>query len=109
MTGEREEPLKVRKDFGALESLSEKVLPSSAYPKEVPQGEGEANSQGHRAQAAIPPLVVCGKDAEHELERQEDLHRGGLAHTHPRVQLGKGKRKEALVRKPQDFPGKTLS
>lgn len=108
LTGGREEPLKVRKDLGTLESLNEKVLPSYAYPKEVPQGEGEANSQGHRAHAAIPPLVVCGKDAEHELERQEDLHCGGLAHTHPRVQLGKGKRREALIRKPQGFPGNTL-
>ena len=62
----------------------------------MPQGEGEANGQGHGAQAAIPPLVVCGEDAEHELERQEDLHYGGLAHTHPRVQLGKGRRREAV-------------
>lgn len=60
----------------------------------MPQGEGEANSQGHGAQAAIPPLIVRGKDAEHELECQEDLHYGGLAHAHPRVQLGKGRRRE---------------
>lgn len=81
--------------MGALEPLNEKWLPSLAYPKEVPQREGEANGQGHGAQAAIPPLVIGGKDAEHKLQRQEDLHRGGLAHTHPRVQLGKGRGREA--------------
>lgn len=97
--------------MGAPKSLKEKLLPFPAYPKEVPQGEGEANRQGHGAQAAIPPLVVCGKDAEHELECQEDLHYSGLAHTHPRVQLGKGRRREQLIRAatvlaPQGFPGR---
>ena len=92
----QEECLKVDKGLGDQESLNKKLLPSPAYPKEVPQGEGEANGQGHGAQAAIPPLVVCGKDAEHELERQEDLHYGGLAHTHPRMQLGKGRRRGAV-------------
>lgn len=91
-----ERNLKVRKGLGALESLNKKLILFLAYPKEVTQGVGEANSQGHRSQAAIPPLVVCGKDAEHKLECQEDLHRGGLAHTYPRVQLGKGRRKEAV-------------
>lgn len=92
----KKEPLQVANASGTLESLSKKFSTSLAYPKEVPQGEGEANSQGHRAHTAIPPLVICSKDAEHELERQEDLHGGGLAHTYPSVQLTKG-RKEATV------------
>lgn len=76
--------------------MSKTFSTSLAYPKEVPQGEGEADSQGHRSHAAIPPLVIRREDAEHKLKRQEDLHGGGLAHTYPSVQLTKG-RKEAIV------------
>lgn len=95
--------------WGSLESLSKKSPTSSAYPKEVPQGEGEANSQGHRAHAAIPPLVIRGKDAEHKLERQEDLHSGGLAHADPSVQLVAGGERRQLLALPRCYHLKQAS
>lgn len=73
----------------------------------MPQGEGEANSQGHGAHAAIPPLVIRRKDAEHKLERQEDLHSGGLAHTYPSMQLAKGGEREAIVSTAMLLPSPT--
>ena len=104
---------KLAKVWGPAVLKQEVAIPPPAYPKEVPQGEGEAHGQGHGAQAAIPPLVVRGKDAEHELERQEDLDYGGLAHAHARVQLGRGRRREAVSRAatalpPQGFPAGPL-
>lgn len=88
--------------LGSLESWNKKFPTSPAYPKEVPQGEGEANSQGHGAHATIPPFVICSKDAEHKLERQEDLHSGGLAHTDPSVQLAKGEKGRHPLALPRD-------
>ena len=100
---------KLAKVWGPAVLGQEAATPPPAYPEEVPQGEGEAHGQGHGARAAIPPLVERGKDAEHELERQEDLHHGGLAHAHARVQLGRGRRERrcrraATALPPHGFP-----
>lgn len=47
-------------------------------------GDGEADGEGGRPQAAIPPLVGDGEDAHHKLHGEEDLHGGG----HPQADAG---------------------
>lgn len=49
------------------------------YPKEVAQGHREADGQGGGAQVVSTTLIGRGEDAEHQLQRQEELHGDGLA------------------------------
>ena len=65
--------------------------PHPPYPKEVAEGEREANGQRSRARAPVMAVVEAGEDAEDELSRQQQLHHRALARTHAGVQLwGRG-------------------
>lgn len=48
------------------------------YPQEVAQGHGEADGEGRGAQVVLPAVVGGGKDTEHQLQSQEELHGHGL-------------------------------
>lgn len=58
------------------------------YPQEVAQGHREADGQGGAAQVVSAALVCGGKDAEHQLQGQEELHGHSLAGGRVVVKLG---------------------
>lgn len=60
------------------------------YPKEVAQGNREADGEGRAAQVVTTAVVRGGEDAEHQLQGQEELHSHGLACGGVVVELGGG-------------------
>lgn len=73
--------LSLERSLGVFVSLGESLCEAEAvtYPKEVAQGHGEADGQGRGAQVVSTTLIGRGKDAEHQLQGQEELHRDRLA------------------------------
>lgn len=58
-----------------------------AHPHEVSDGDSEADGQGSRAHAAVPPLIRHGKDTNHQLHGQKHLYCGAHAQADARLQL----------------------
>lgn len=58
------------------------------YPQEVAQGHGEAYGESRGARVLSTALIGGGKDAEHQLQRQEELHSHRLASCRAVAELG---------------------
>lgn len=72
------------------------------HPEEVPHGHGEANGEGRGAQVVLTPLVCGSKDAQDQLEGEEQLHRHRLPRCGLIVQL---EREEKRVPGPSSVRG----
>lgn len=57
------------------------------YPKEVAQGNRETNGESRATQVVTAAFIGGGKDAEHQLHSQEELHSHRLASCCVVVQL----------------------
>lgn len=65
-------------------------LAAETYSKEVAQGYRETDGESRAAQVVAAPLVRGGKDADHQLQGQEELHRHRLARRCVVVELEEG-------------------
>lgn len=57
------------------------------YPHEMSNGDGEANGEGSRSQASVPPLIGYSENAHDKLHGEENLHSSGHSQTDARLQL----------------------
>lgn len=60
---------------------------AGSYPKQMSHEHREADGQGSRSQASVTPLIGNSKDADDELQGEEDLHGGGHAQADAWLQL----------------------
>lgn len=63
------------------------ILLLGSYPEEMPHEHREADGQCGRAQATVTPLIGHRKNADDELQREEDLHGGGHTQADAWLQL----------------------